>query len=532
MPSQPAKFSQIQIGSVLLLSQQATAKLRQLDKPQTNSDARALLPNMQIDYVITQEGEVIPTSRHLQLTDNPNWDYIVGVGQAWPRANTQDPSAFITLPFALVEKNENCVHNGLLVLDNPQNKPNAKFYYQISSETCAYFKADFWGTGKAEFSSAQIQASQTIEQYQEYKNRTIKSLPFAKLAAIRPDIDLTKLALSQSIATEDMTVYGALYEGIHYLSSCYTRAGNYPFCDQLVLPSYSTAKSLFAGLAMFYLEQQYADVFEQPINKWVKQCQGAQWQGVTFAHLLNMSSGNYHSATYAEDEGSADKLAFFNAQTHQQRLRFACQHYARKSPAGQQFVYHTSETYLLGAGLNAYIKSKLGHSADIFKDVILAQIFTPLALSQVSTVSRRTLDHEQQAYVGYGLFFTPGDLVKLIAWIDQQVQAKQAQSKLAKAPLKAALQLEPKSKGMLTDYDYLRYQYGFWARKFPPHANCNQTQWLPFMSGFGGISVVLLGHAQGVYYFSDNHQYDWSEALPELQKLQSSCRHSTAPTGV
>src|SRR5690606_11978834 len=121
------------------------------------------------------------------------------------------------------------------------------------------------------------------------------SRPIKDLALIAPDIAIDKLALSDSIATTDMTLYGTVFNHVHYVSPCYTRAGDYPFCEQLIIPSYSTAKSIFAGLAMLYLQQRFADVFAQPVSRWVAACQTQQWQGVTLGNLLDMSSGNYDS---------------------------------------------------------------------------------------------------------------------------------------------------------------------------------------------------------------------------------------------
>lgn len=520
MPQQSAVVSQVMQGKLVLSMQKTTSRLKPIDAKKQLNDGRELLPNMQIDYVVNQNSEVIPNQRHLILTDNPYWDYFVGVGVMWPVEEGQTTHK-ITLPFALVEKNENCVHNGVLVIESTILNTEQRFYYQISNETCAYFKADFWGAGTAvNLASKQLDAAEVISLYKKEKDNRIPTLALSALKNHVPALNVSNLALSKKIAAEDMTVYGLLIDDMHYLSTCQTRAGAYPFCQQLVLPSYSTAKSLFAAMSMFYLQQVYGDVFEQPINKWVKQCQSKQWDGVTFAHLLDMNSGNYTSPIYSKDEASADKLAFFNASTNQDRLDFACQHYSRKSQPGTTFVYHTSDTYLLGVGLNAYIKSKLSADAELFRDVLYPQIFKPLGLSQITAVTRRTQDNDKQAYTGYGLFFTSDDMVKLARFLGQQTQVTTEQSVLAKPPLREALQLDPDKRGMLTDYNYLRYQHGFWARKIAPQPSFETLQWVPFMSGFGGITLALLGNSNSYYYFSDSHQYDWSGALPELKKLK------------
>ncbi len=533
LPKQPLVMSQLigkpaQLlpsntkGRLLLTmpNEKRQAKLKQLDSKKFITNGRQFLPNIQVDYVINSLAEVIPKVRHLKITDNPHWDYFVGVGRIWssPESNT---ASFISLPFSLVEKYANCVHNGILVI--PVNQQIASsFYYQISSETCAYFKADFWGLGQVEHNQTEGLDSNTI--VQNYQNEKAQRLPLKPLVALtvqQAGLNIDKLALTPQIKPTDMSVWGVVKNQVHYRSNCKTRAGDYPFCDQLVLPSYSTAKTLFAGLAMFYLAKEYKYLFEQPISQWVAACQSEQWQGVTFGHLLNMSTGNYHSAKYGVDEDSKEKLAFFNATSHQLKLAFACEHYARKSTPGSAFVYHTSDTYLLGAGLNAFIKRQWGAQADIFTDVILKEIFKPLGLSPISWVSRRTNDSTAQPYSGYGLFFNADDLIRLSLFVQQQAHSDS--SILASQPLRQALQLDPKHTGLSTDYAHINYQFSFWARDMRHNLACPQSYWVPLMSGYGGITVALLGQGNSYYYVSDSHQYNWQDALPELQKLQLVC---------
>lgn len=492
------------------------------------TDGRQTFPQVTFDWVQNQVGEVIPTVRHLVVSDNPYWDYILGVGKVWPKTLDQDTNT-VSLPFTLVEKNENCTHNGVLVFDSQSPKGDA--YFQISSETCGYFKADFWGHGKVTNSPLVLANQQAISSnFALEKSNRLNTKSIASLAEYHNNIQTNKLALASGIAPNDMTVYGLLLGDDHYVSECRTRAGNYPFCEQLILPSYSTAKSLFAAVTMFYLEQQYGDVFNQKITQWVPQCTGKKWQDVTFANLLDMSTGNYKFSKYAVDEASNDKLAFFNAKTNTEKLDFACGYYSNKNQPGKTFVYHTSDTYLLGVGLAAYTKDKLGEQTDLFSDVLYEKIFKPLGLSQVTSQSRRTEDVNNQPYVGYGLFFTRDDLARLSRFVSQQTVADADSRLLAKAPLQAALQQLPKARGLSTDYSFIRYQHGFWARQVSANSICANNQWLPFMSGYGGLTVALLAKSSIYYYVSDSFHFDWSEAIPELQKLHLICSSATAET--
>jgi CubicO group peptidase (beta-lactamase class C family) len=489
-------------------------------------DGRQTMPNISFDWVQNEAGEVIPSIRHLVVSDSAYWDYILGVGEIWP-ATTGEEIRRVSMPFTLVEKNQNCTHNGVLVFDSASSE--GYFYFQISSETCAYFKADFWGRGDVTnkvLIDADLENSMT--EYVIEKKHRVRTKPIAMIAQQANDIRPEMLALPSGISPNDMTAYGVLLDDVHYVSDCQTRAGNYPFCDQMVLPSYSTAKSLFAAATMFYLEREYGDVFSQPIGKWIKQCAGDDWDDVTFSNLLDMSTGHYGSVKYSADEASTEKLAFFTAKTNEQRLAFACGHFSRKSKPGKIFVYHTSDTYLLGAGLSAYVKEKLGKKADLFSDVLYEKIFKPLGLSQVSAQSRRTSDLNGQPYVGYGLFFTRDDLVRLSRFVSQQAQVDINASILAQDPLQVALQQKPQNPGLTTDYSHIRYQHGFWARKVTNKLVCKKPQWIPFMSGYGGITVALLAKSSVYYYVSDSFHFDWSEAIPELQELNLICPSITA----
>ncbi|WP_460311301.1 serine hydrolase [Aliiglaciecola aliphaticivorans] len=521
IPDRAQKKSQK--GHIALQMDKLRAKIQVIQSASPLQENIEILPDMSFNWVSNELGEVIPEKRHLLHSDNPNWDFFIGVGKFWGTPPEHQGSK-ISLPFAIVEKNENCVHNGVLVIELGLAGSSNQFYYQISSETCAYFKADFWGTGTAHYTeNTSDSPGEIVTQYEAEKHARLPWVALDELAKKLPKIKIENLALPQRIALTDMSAYGVLYKDIHYVSSCPTRAGNYPFCEQLVLPSYSTAKSLFAGLAMFYLEKHYGNVFEQPVDRWIEQCSDSQWQGVTFGHLLDMTTGNFDSAQYGVDEASADKLSFFTAKTNEGRIAYACNHYVRKRSPGSTFVYHSSDTYLLGVGLNKFIKSKLGENADIFTDILYKQIFLPLGLSQVSAKTRRTQGEAKQPYTGYGLFFNRHDLVKLSRYIQRQSTSTESASELSKNYLLAGLQQAPNNRGATTDYPNIRYQHGFWGRKVDAKFKCKSESWIPFMSGYGGITLALLGNNNTYYYVSDSYQFNWTEALSELDKLNSVC---------
>lgn len=536
LPQQPLSMSElypfnseqrtprsVKSGKLVLKINEHSSRLQVVKSDVAKKQSAKILPEISFSWVSNEKGEVIPKTRHLILTDNPNWDYFVGVGAYWPFTKNQ-LSTRISLPFTLVEKNENCVHNGILVIETESSKHANRFYYQISSETCAYFKADFWGSGRAEHSeTTDFSTNDIITEYANEKSHRLPTLSLQELSKLNTNIDVRNFGLPNVVSPTDMSAFGVLYKGTHYASNCSTRSGDYPFCDQLVLPSYSTAKSLFAGLTMMMLEKRFGDVFNQPVSRWVKECNGKNWQGVTFAHLLDMSTGNFDSTNYAVDEAAPEKLAFFMASKHVERVKFACEHYTRQTPPGTKFVYHSSDTYLLGLGLNNFIKAKIGENTDIFSDILAKDVFQPLELSPITARTRRTQDDIAQPYAGYGLFFNRDDFVRLAAFIQHQASLPNTKSTLSTAYLHQALQMTPENRGMTTDYPFIRYQHSFWARKVESTFSCKTDKWIPFMSGYGGITLALLENNTVYYYVSDSYQFNWTAALTELNKIDAVC---------
>ncbi len=484
---------------------------------------QGLLPNIEFDF-IQHKQTIIPLQRGLQLTQHPHWDYIVGLGKIWPQEE-QKALFKIAMPFSLVEKNQNCVHNGALTFLIDYQGKTSNFYYQISSETCLYFNADFWGKGQVNYQAKVIPTAKTvIENFKDEIANRIKTKNIKELKNKYHDINVAKLSLKNIISREKMTLYGVV-DQYHYVSDCQTRHGLYPFCDELVLPSYSTAKSLFAGLAMLRLAKIYPNIYHEKVTDWVPACDQQSWQEVTLGHLLNMTSGHYLSNKDTGDEDAKHSLIFFNAKTHQEKIRYSCRYLPKKQPAGERFIYHTSDTYLLGTALTHFIKAKKGKHADIFNDVLVNDLWPVIGFSPVVYSTRRTIDELQQPFSGYGLFLLRDDIAKLSRFFNQQLlmYSTAQESLLEVKNLKEALQRLDHPSGVKTSYDFLRYSNGFWARKVSDFLGCKKETWLPFMSGYGGISIVLLPDGREFYYVSDSGKFSWRSAIKELHKIKAIC---------
>ncbi|MBK7452536.1 MAG: hypothetical protein IPJ46_02110 [Anaerolineales bacterium] len=78
----------------------------------TADDPRKHLPEFRLEFI--QDGSyLIPVQQGLSYTGHAYWNYIVGPGRVWQENGDNDYSR-AAFPFALVQRNANCTHNGVM----------------------------------------------------------------------------------------------------------------------------------------------------------------------------------------------------------------------------------------------------------------------------------------------------------------------------------------------------------------------------------------------------------------------------------
>ena len=108
------------------------------------------------DFSFVQEGDVlIPVRRGPIASPNPAWEYILEPGRTWDEAGDGGATR-ASLPFTLREVGANCIHNGVLSFVFTGGGTISRVYYQISSESCAYFKFNAWGSAAAHYTPGTI----------------------------------------------------------------------------------------------------------------------------------------------------------------------------------------------------------------------------------------------------------------------------------------------------------------------------------------------------------------------------------------
>ena len=141
-----------------------------------------------------------------------------GPGRVWDE-NGDNGYSRAAFPFALLEKNANCTANGTMSFLFDNNGNVSKVWYQITQETCLYFKGDFWGQLDANYWAGPVAGGSQLQA--DYVAEVSGKMPvkdISQLAVDYPGFDLSVL----TSGINDVTLYGMVVNGINYTSGCET----------------------------------------------------------------------------------------------------------------------------------------------------------------------------------------------------------------------------------------------------------------------------------------------------------------------
>ncbi|MDA7701334.1 beta-lactamase family protein [Gammaproteobacteria bacterium] len=468
------------------------------------------IPEFSIE-IYSKNNNIIPSNTGLIKTSHPFWDIQFGIGKAY--YHKEQSSTVLLMPFSLMHKNANCVHTGVSIFALDQFKNPSNIIFQIASETCAYYKFDYVSIYKANYEDLPLKDSilelvssdQISSSFDKiYDSHQIKSNSFGDSNSFKP---------------QNMTLYGLIDGNEHFQSPCITRLGNNIFCSEVVLPSYSLAKSIAGTLSLALLAKKYKDISQLNVSELVPQCKDRKWSNITIEDLSDMSTGQYFSSDHDYDESSIAMTNFlFTAETHKEKLAIACDAFPRKRKPGKTFVYHTSDTYLLGSALNNFLTENTNDS-DYFID-LLNPFLKLYGLSSISQHSLRTNDETLTPYTGFGMYFNSNDLFQL----SQILHSFKNNSDPAFSFLYNGLNPSYENSLAAIKRANIYYNNGFWSKVFDKDIfGCQKDVWIPFMSGFGGITFALLPNGMSYYYFSDGYVYSWEEAVVAAHTMRPFC---------
>ena len=479
-----------------------------IDSRKIYQDNHKNIPKFEIE-ISSLDGKVYPKNTKIIETNHLFWNIQFGVGSS--KLETSSSNTLITLPFSLIHKSANCIHNGIGVFSISNENQISNIIFEIASETCAYYKFDYVGLYSANF--------QFINTVPDFSNNSGKNIISIENLYNRYNLTNKSFLNSDYIDPSNVTIFGLIDSNNHYVSSCMTRLGNYPFCDQILLPSYSLAKSIAGTFSLSLLESQYGSISNLYVSDLVPECYGRKWKNVTLNNLSDMSTGQYFNSTHDFDESSvASSEVIFMFEEHKDKIKKACSAFPKKTKPGTRFVYHTSDTYILGVALNNYLQSN-SNRKDYFNDVLIPFLESN-NLSQTSQSVLATNDNINQSYTGWGMFFLRSDLDRLSTIIHNIKNNSSTQLTY----LYDALNPNDNNSLLAIPSVNIYYNNGFWSRKFDKDIfNCSEDVWIPFMSGFGGITFAFFPNGMSYYYFSDGYEFAWESAIFSSHSIKPFC---------
>jgi len=480
------------------------------------------LPVFDIEFV-QDDGYLVPMAQGPIDTGHEWWDLVLRPGRVWDEAHDHGFSR-VAIPFALKERREDCTHNGVLsfLFNDEGDISNAAF--QISNQTCRYMQFEMRGLLTATYEPGFVEgATESIRLARENRQSRLPQRPVATISDDYTGANPSEFGSAEEIDPGDMSAYGFVIDGAHYVGGCETPRGKYPYCNEMALPSYSTAKSLVGGLGLMLMEANYPGTADALIEDYVPEC-AEDWQGVTIEHALDMTTGHFGSPELHADEDAATNSRFFNGDDHASKIDYACNEYPRQSEPGEHLVYHTWDTYLAGVAMNGLLRSHNGPDADFFDDLLVEKIWKPLALSVLSQATRRTYDDVAQPFTGFGLTFVRDDVARLAQFIGAQDGRLNGEEILDRALFDATKQRVPDDPGHVAELPTIHYNNGFRSFDVSSYLGCEGPAWVVVLSGFGGIIVAIMPNDTVYYYFSDGNVHRYLHAVRESHKIRPMCQ--------
>ena len=477
-----------------------------------------IFPKLEIDFIAHQES-LIPLIKEKISTRHQSkslWDVVIGTGRVWHEVEDGEWSR-ASFPFTLTDRYvgqaRNCVATFVYQADTM-----SPICFQCSQETADIDDkqlGNISGILKAQFKSKQfIDSVQIIDQHRQFE---AQKLPTHPLREIDSKGEVANYLERMKVTNAPTSMGAILLNEQLYIHPPKTRHGLYPYPEDMRHALYSVTKSMAGALALMYLEERYEEnVFNALISDYVPTlAQHKGWQGVTFAHTLNMVTGTVGS----------DRLEHFYStviapETAEEAINSIATLGDAPEAPGQKFNYASANHFVLSYAMQQYVKKKEGEGVNYW-DLVHENVLVPIGAGQFSIL--RTLEKDESQTIpilALGALPTLDEAAKIAQlFVDEgSYQGQQLLNKKRVQEVFGATDWKAYNTG--NDFRGSHYQHAFWSRTI-------QTNKCPtkatFMLGFGSNYVVFLPSKVVLFRFFDEHDLDISELINAVENIVSSC---------
>lgn len=475
-------------------------------------------PRISLSFVASQ-GQLIPGRKDRMDTRQQSdsyWDVIPGAGRVWREKGDgawSRASFPLTLTDRWVGQARNCVATFVYGRDSV-----SQVCLQCSQETAdiddrqlgnirAVLPASFQPMPLPD--SAAVVSRHLEEEEGRLPVRPLGEAPGSEaLAAYFGQMGYTSAPTSLGAVMLDSTLF---------LHPPKTRHGLFPYPEEMRHGLYSVTKSMAGALSLFYFAERYGPgLLEEPVSRYVAALAGrGGWEGVTFRHLLDMTTGT------AGGEGAAQLFApLIAAETAEEAIHNIAALGDAPPLPGQQFNYASTNSFVLSYALQRYVESREGEGVHYW-ELVREHVLNPIGAPHFTVL--HTLEEEASAAIpilAYGALPTLDEAAKIGLLLANGGQHAGEQLLHRETVLEA---LDPAAwEGFATGGDYRggAYQHSFWSKEVAGQ-DCRFR--VSYMLGFGENYVAFLPGKTLLFRFMDEHDLNIEELARRAEGMRSFC---------
>jgi len=420
-------------AAVLQIQQTTLQTNPGLEKPvQGGRDAR-LFPGVTLEFftlddrlIPVQMGEMVHESAPGRVPSY--WRVIPQAGRIWREAADGGWSR-ASLPLMLVSDMENQSHQGLatfLYRDGRVTGLRLQFVQQSAPWLLRHFVA--WGF-------ARVQMAASDPSMLTARRNTAR----AEIAGRLPAKSWSELVQSARPGTLD-GFGGPLYpkwrvgaalvrDGVLYYQDSVTAYGPYPYPLEMRFGVRSVMKSVGAPLALLHLAEVYGPwVLSLKIGDYVSGLD-SKWKRIRFLDAADMATGFGGTGTiktHPNDindgylEGNYD--AWYIAPSRDEKIQQINATHPYPWEPGTVVRYRDQDFFLLGAALDAFLKSVRGPDADLW-EMVKSEVLVPIGIHRAPALRTQEADGKEGVILfNAGFYPTLEDLAR-IAMLYQNIGA-------------------------------------------------------------------------------------------------------------